>query len=108
MLNGYIDFIAGNMVAGWVRDDAAPGADLFVEVTIPSGARVLTRANILREDPVTGGQARCGFKAVFPEQTSSLIRRAFGVSKKAFKRAVGNLYKNRKITLEKDGIRLNN
>ena len=31
----------------------------------------------------------------------------FKMSKKAFKMAVGNLYKNRRITLEKTGIRLN-
>lgn len=30
----------------------------------------------------------------------------FGISKKAFKKAIGNLYKLRKITIEKDGIKL--
>ena len=34
------------------------------------------------------------------------IQRAFGLSKKAFKRAVGGLYKDKKITLEEKGIRL--
>ena len=34
------------------------------------------------------------------------IRWRFGLSKKAFKKAIGSLYKDRKITIEEDGIRL--
>ena len=34
------------------------------------------------------------------------IQRAFGLSKKAFKRAVGGLYRDQQITLEEEGIRL--
>ena len=36
------------------------------------------------------------------------IQRAFGLSKKAFKRAVGGLYRDKKITLSEEGIRLIN
>ncbi len=36
------------------------------------------------------------------------IQQAFGLSKKAFKRAVGGLYKDKKIALEDKGIRLTN
>ena len=36
------------------------------------------------------------------------IQRAFGLSKKAFKRAVGGLYRDKKITLSEKGIRLIN
>ena len=35
------------------------------------------------------------------------IYRLFEVSKKAYKRAVGGLYKQRLITIEENGIRLN-
>lgn len=35
------------------------------------------------------------------------IRSVFGVSKKAFKQAIGSLYRERKIRIENDGIRLN-
>ena len=34
------------------------------------------------------------------------IRKAFGVSKKAFKQALGSLYKARRIRLSKPGIEL--
>ena len=34
------------------------------------------------------------------------IRRRFGVSKKTFKRAVGTLYRERKIAIEADSLRL--
>ncbi len=36
------------------------------------------------------------------------IQRVFGLSKKAFKRAVGGLYRDKKITLSEEGIRLIN
>ena len=35
-----------------------------------------------------------------------VISDIFGVSKKVFKKAIGDLYKKRLITLEEDGIRL--
>jgi len=47
-----------------------------------------------------------GFIAVSDKCRPKVIAALFGVSKKTFKTAVGNLYKKRLITLEKDGIRL--
>ena len=47
-----------------------------------------------------------GFIAVTDKSRPEVIAGIFGVSKKVFKKAVGNLYKKRLITLEKDGIRL--
>ena len=35
---------------------------------------------------------------------AELIKREFGISKNAFKRAVGHLYKERKIVIKEDGI----
>jgi hypothetical protein len=49
---------------------------------------------------------RDGFIAVTDKSRPKVIADLFGVSKKTFKKAVGNLYKKRLITLEKDGIRL--
>jgi predicted RNA-binding protein (virulence factor B family) len=37
---------------------------------------------------------------------AALIEKEFGMSKKAFKRAVGRLLKNRMIEIEDDGIRI--
>ncbi len=51
-------------------------------------------------------QKQGGFMAVNDKTQPKIIADLFGVSKKSFKKAIGNLYKKRWITLEKDGIRL--
>ena len=47
-----------------------------------------------------------GFLAVTDKSRPEVIAELFGVSKKVFKKAIGNLYKKRLISLEEDGIRL--
>jgi predicted RNA-binding protein (virulence factor B family) len=47
-----------------------------------------------------------GFIEVTDKSRPKLIAELFGISKKTYKKAVGNLYKKRLITLEKNGIRL--
>ena len=47
-----------------------------------------------------------GFMALTDKSRPEVIADLFGVSKKVFKKAVGNLYKKRLISLEEDGIRL--
>ena len=47
-----------------------------------------------------------GFAAVHDKSTPALISELFGMSKGAFKKAIGGLYKQRLITIQKDGIRL--
>lgn len=51
-------------------------------------------------------QQQGGFIEVTDKSRPEVIADLFGVSKKAFKKAIGNLYKKRLITLEKNGIRL--
>ena len=51
-------------------------------------------------------QQQGGFIAVSDKSRPEVIAGIFGVSKKIFKKAIGNLYKKRLITLGKDGIRL--
>jgi len=51
-------------------------------------------------------QQQGGFVAVTDKTRPKIIADLFGVSKKTFKKSIGNLYKKRLITLEKDGIRL--
>lgn len=51
-------------------------------------------------------KAAGGFLAYTDRSSSEAIAERFGVSKKTFKRAVGTLYKARRITLENDGIKL--
>lgn len=47
-----------------------------------------------------------GFLPYNDKTDSETIRRVFNISKKAFKRSVGKLYKEKKIVLSEDGIRL--
>ncbi|MES9903327.1 MAG: S1-like domain-containing RNA-binding protein [Sedimenticola sp.] len=47
-----------------------------------------------------------GFAPVHDKSDPQMISDLFGMSKGAFKKAIGGLYKQRVITLEKDGIRL--
>ena len=49
-----------------------------------------------------------GFMAVSDNTSPEMIKALFGVSKKSFKKAIGSLYKNRRITFTSDGIRLVN
>ena len=47
-----------------------------------------------------------GFAAVHDKSDPKLISELFGMSKGAFKKSIGGLYKQRVISIEKDGIRL--
>ncbi len=47
-----------------------------------------------------------GFIAITDKSSPQLIQKVLGLSKKAFKRGVGNLYKQKFIELEAEGIRL--
>lgn len=47
-----------------------------------------------------------GFLPYHDKSSADDIYRVFGMSKKTFKMTVGNLYRERKIVIEKDGIRL--
>lgn len=48
-----------------------------------------------------------GSLSINDKSTPDEIYGTFGISKKAFKKAVGSLYKDRKITISEDGIKLN-
>jgi predicted RNA-binding protein (virulence factor B family) len=47
-----------------------------------------------------------GFLSITDKSSPELIYEFFGVSKKVFKKAIGSLYKERKILIQKDGIEL--
>jgi uncharacterized protein len=51
-------------------------------------------------------KAQKGFLPVTDKSTPEEIYAQFGISKKAYKKAIGTLYKQHKIILEADGIRL--
>lgn len=52
-------------------------------------------------------KAEEGFLPLHDKSAPEDIRAAFGISKKSFKQAVGKLYKERRIIIEPDGLRLN-
>ncbi|WP_298442450.1 S1-like domain-containing RNA-binding protein [uncultured Ferrimonas sp.] len=47
-----------------------------------------------------------GFAPIYDKSDPETIKQTFGVSKAVFKRAIGGLYKNGRITILKDGIEL--
>jgi hypothetical protein len=47
-----------------------------------------------------------GFMAVSDNTSPEMINALFGISKKNFKKAIGNLYKKRMISFDSDGIRI--
>ena len=47
-----------------------------------------------------------GFLPYHDKSNAETIRRVFDMSKKAFKRSIGKLYKEKRITIEEEGIRL--
>ncbi|WP_296258285.1 S1-like domain-containing RNA-binding protein [uncultured Phocaeicola sp.] len=51
-------------------------------------------------------ESQGGYTDLNDKTDAAVIYNAFGVSKKTFKKAVGDLYKKRLIVLEKEGIRL--
>lgn len=51
-------------------------------------------------------QTRGGFIEATDKTSPESIKHMFGISKKVFKKAIGALYKDRLIDIEKDGIRL--
>ncbi len=96
-----VDLHVGERLDGFVRGVRNNGRlDLTLDRAgfqriAPLGERILTA---LRQE---GG--RLPFHDKTPPEE---IRRVFGASKKAFKQALGTLYRQHAITLEPDGIRL--
>jgi len=81
-----------------VRDDKK--IDLYLQ---KSGYKAVDVLSLKIMDAL---QQQDGFIAVTDKSRPKVIADLFGVSKKTFKKAIGNLYKKRLITLEKNGIRL--
>lgn len=94
-------FRRGDVREGYVKRTRADNK-LDITLAAPGYAKV---------DAVSQGildrlERRGGFLPVTDKSEPTVIYDAFGVSKKAFKLAVGALYKARRITIEEEGIRL--
>lgn len=79
-----------------------PDHKLNISLTAPGFAK----ADAISQDILQALERRGGFLAVTDKSDPQAIYDLFRVSKKAFKQALGTLYKNRQITIEDDGIRL--
>ncbi|HEU5079057.1 MAG TPA: S1-like domain-containing RNA-binding protein [Opitutaceae bacterium] len=102
----YRNDIPGELAVGQALDG-------FVRVVRPDGKIDLgldrvgyRRIGPLSEQIIESLKAAGGRMPFNDESTPEEIRAAFGVSKKAFKQAIGALYRDRKILIESHGIRL--
>ena len=92
----------GDLIPGFVKKIREDGKiDLALQA---AGYRNTKDAN--SETVLTKLKENGGFLSVTDKSTPEEIYSAFGISKKAFKRSVGDLYKQKIITLESGGIRL--
>lgn len=91
----------GQKIPGWVKKVRTDGKiDLCLQQ--PGYGPVPDLAEqIIRKIAAAGG-----FIPLTDKSTAEEIKEIFGVSKKTFKKAIGALYKSRRITLETDGIAL--
>src|SRR4051812_13107078 len=91
----------GHKIEGYVRAVRPDGKiDLSLEA---SGYK---RVASLTEQVLEALEQNGGRLAFDDESDPEAIREAFGTSKKAFKQALGNLYKHRRIEFTRPGIRL--
>ncbi len=92
----------GDLIPGFIKKIREDGKiDLALQA---AGYRNTKDAN--SETVLTKLKENGGFLSVTDKSTPEEIYSAFGISKKAFKRSVGALYKQKIITLESGGIRL--
>lgn len=91
----------GQKLDGYIKDMRPDGK---IDLTInPSGYE---RVAPLKEQLIDALAAHGGSLPYGDATSPGEIRRAFGVSKKAFKQAIGALYRERVIVIEEKGIRL--
>jgi predicted RNA-binding protein (virulence factor B family) len=91
----------GDQLKGYIQQIRNDGK---IDLTLnpDRGARVVSLSSQILD------QLSCndGFLPLTDKSSPELIRSHFGVSKKVFKQTLGNLFKERKIALEDNGIRI--
>ena len=80
-----------------------PDGRLVLSIREKSYLQMDTDSTLIYDALVKAG----GFLPYHDKTSPELIKAKFGLSKNAFKRAIGRLYKDSIITLEENGIRLN-
>ncbi|MGC3872254.1 CvfB family protein [Halomonas sp. GXIMD04776] len=91
----------GERLEGYVRRVREDGRlDLSL---MPSGAE---KQQLAAEQVIKALEAHQGFLALSDKSSAATIKSQLGISKSAFKQAIGKLYKQRRIVIEAAGIRL--
>jgi predicted RNA-binding protein (virulence factor B family) len=91
----------GQRVDGYVRQVRPDGK---IDLSLEKAG--YTRVGTLADDILEALRVGDGFLDIGDKSSPQKIRRVFGVSKKAFKQALGALYKQRQIRFDGQGIRL--
>lgn len=91
----------GETCTGYVRKLREDGK---LDITLNPPAHVA--ASSLGDRVLAALQAAGGFLPLSDKSSPEAIQDAFGVSKSVYKQAIGALYKQRQINIDKDGIRL--
>lgn len=91
----------GQSVKGFIKHIRPDGK---IDLSLQDGSQSRDKNAQIIEDYL---RSQNGFVPVHDKSDPAVISKLFGMSKKAFKKAIGGLYKNRLITIESDGIRLN-
>jgi len=91
----------GQSVNGFIKHIRPDGK---IDLSLQSGDASRTKNKHIILDYL---KSRQGFATVNDRTDPEVITELFGMSKAAFKKAIGGLYKERIITIEAEGIRLN-
>jgi predicted RNA-binding protein (virulence factor B family) len=104
----YRDITSGDTFKGFIKkiypEDKA-GKDRF-RIDVAAGKPGYNRVEDETEKIIRLLQENDGYLPYYDKSDPEEIYSFFGMSKKTFKMTVGNLYKQKKISLEKTGIRL--
>jgi hypothetical protein len=92
---------SGQKVKGFVRTVRPNG-----KIDLSLDASGYKRVAPLRDQIIQALEANSGHLAFDDDSSPDAIRQKFGVSKKAFKQALGKLYKERRIRFQNPGIEL--
>lgn len=97
----YRDIHQGDRLKGYVQQVRADGK-LDILLQEPGVGNIASSADVLLQKLVDNN----GFLALTDDSTPEEITASLQMSKKAFKRALGSLYKQQKVSIDETGIRL--
>lgn len=89
----------GQKIKGFIKSIRPDGR---IDLSLQGGKETREKYAIIIEDYV---KKQGGFAPVNDKSDSKLISELFGMSKKSFKKTIGSLYRQRRILIEKNGIR---